>query len=69
MHSRMEVPLQSSVFGRFCFAHAYRGRSEAYRQRNIYSKHTVPVNVTSSSQYSSSPSPACDLAYLVSRRR
>ena len=41
MHSLMQVPVKSAVFGRFCFAHAYRDRSETYRQRNINSKHTV----------------------------
>ena len=35
MHSLMQVPVKSAVFGRFCFAHAYRGRCETYRQRNI----------------------------------
>ena len=41
MHSLMQVPVKSPVFGRFCFAHPYRGRSETYRQRNINGKHTV----------------------------
>ena len=41
MHSLLEVPVKSAVFGRFCFARAYRDRSETYRQRNINSKHTV----------------------------
>ena len=41
MHSLMQVPVKSAVFRRFCFAHAYRDRSETYRQRNINSKHTV----------------------------
>ena len=43
MHSLMQVPVKCAVFGRFCFAHAYRDRSETYRQRNINSKHTVPT--------------------------
>ena len=42
MHSLLQVPVKSAVFGRFCFARAYRDRSETYRQRNINSKHTVP---------------------------
>ena len=41
MHSLLQVPVKSAVFGRFCFARAYRDRSETYRQRNINSKHTV----------------------------
>ena len=41
MHSLMEILVKSAVFGRFCFVHTYRGRSETYRQRNINSKHTV----------------------------
>ena len=41
MHSLMQVPIKSAVFGRFCFARAYGDRSETYRQRNINSKHTV----------------------------
>ena len=47
MHSLMQVPVKSAVFGRFCFAHAYRDRSETYRQRNINSKHTVHTYVHS----------------------
>ena len=43
MHSLLQVPVKSAVFGRFCFARAYRDRSETYRQRNINSKHTVPT--------------------------
>ena len=41
MHSVLQVSVKSAVFGRFCFARAYRDRSETYRQRNINSKHTV----------------------------
>ena len=41
MHSLLQVPVKSAIFGRFCFARAYRDRSETYRQRNINSKHTV----------------------------
>ena len=41
MHSLLQVPVKSAVFGQFCFARAYRDRSETYRQRNINSKHTV----------------------------
>ena len=44
MHSLMQVPVKSAVFGRFCFARAYGDRSETYRQRNINSKHTVQCN-------------------------
>ena len=43
MHSLLQVPVKSAVFGRFCFARAYRDRSETYRQRNINRKHTVPI--------------------------
>ena len=43
MHSLLQVPVKSAVFGRFCFARAYRYRSETYRQRNINSKHTTYV--------------------------
>ena len=32
MHSLMQVPVKFVVF---CFAHAYRDRSETYYQRNI----------------------------------
>ena len=45
MHSLMQVTVKSPVFGRFCFAHPYRGRSETYRQRNINSKHTVRLQI------------------------
>ena len=48
MHSLLQVPAKSAVFGRFCFALAYRDRSETYRQRNINSKHTVPAKVGTS---------------------
>ena len=41
MHSLMEILVKFAVFGRFCFAQTYRGRSETYRQRKINSKHTV----------------------------
>ena len=41
MYSLLQVPVKSAVFGRFCFARAYRDRSETYRQMNINSKHTV----------------------------
>ena len=44
MHSLLQVPVKSAVFGRFCFARAYPDRSETYRQRNINSKHTVPLS-------------------------
>ena len=43
MHLLMQVTVKSTVFGRFCFARAYRDRSETYRQRNINIKHTVPI--------------------------
>ena len=42
MHLLMQVTVKSPVFGRFCFAHAYRDRSETHRQRNINIKLTVP---------------------------
>ena len=45
MHSLLQVPVKSAVFGRFCFARAYRDRRETYRQRNINSKHTVHMYV------------------------
>ena len=54
MHLLMQVPLQSSVSGRICFARAYRGRSETYRQRNINSKHTVHRYVYITIQYMTS---------------
>ena len=41
MHLLMQVTVKFPVFGRCCFAHAYRDRSETYRQRNINIKHTV----------------------------
>ena len=46
MHSLLQVPVKSAVFGRFCFACAYRDRSETYRQRYINSKHTVCELIT-----------------------
>ena len=42
IHSLMQVPVKSAVFGRFCFVRAYRDCRETCHQMNINSKHTVP---------------------------